>query len=402
MARILSFVMCQEVKHKESYLFLLPWSLESVGGVNQVVENLFRQMKLDGKYDPMIMVNSWDDVKIRTKKINGTDHSFFRLRSPWNSSRKLFNFLAFCVETIGRTWKFSKFIKSNKIVVINVHYCSLFALSISLMKWVKIFKGKLVLSFHGADLMAAKESHGVKKMLWKILVSSADKIITCSESLRGELVKFEEACAGKTITVHNGVDTSKFCSYEGFQTDSQLVNKRFILNVATLEHKKGQDVLLRAFKIVVEKFEDVFLVIVGRPGGAEGQIRRLIKSFGLSQRVRLYEGLPHEEVSTLMKKATIFVLPSRYEPFGIVTLEAGAFGVPVIASNVGGIREVLTHDKTGRLCEPDDVDALALELCHLLNNPEERNRLGENLRKHVIENFSWNRSYQKYLDCIGL
>ena len=126
-------------------------------------------------------------------------------------------------------------------------------------------------------------------------------------------------------------------------------------------------------------------------------IKQLIKALDLSHKVQLYEGLSHDQVLGIMERAMIFVLPSRREAFGIVILEAGAFGVPVIASNVGGIVEILTHNETGRLCDSEDVNAFAMEMSNLLKEKEERKRLGKNLKKHVIKNFSWNRTYQNYL-----
>lgn len=387
---------------KESYLFILPWSLKYVGGVNQVVENLFSQMKLDGKYTPIIMVNSWDDVKIRKEKINEIDHYFFRLRSPWNASKKMVNFTAFCMELLKTSWRFYKFINLHKITTINVHYCSLFALNISFIKFIRLFKGHLILSFHGKDLLFAKQSQDIEKLLWKILLRSAERIITCSESLKNELALFDKFSFHKIVSVHNGIDISFLAEVENRQIGSLLEKKRFILNVATLEYKKGQDILLKAFKKIENEFEDINLIIIGRSGGVEYQIQQLIESLNLSQKVIIYDGLAHKKVLEFMKQTLFFVLPSRYEPFGIVILEAGVFGKPVIASNLGGIPEILSHNVTGILFESEDINALAKEMRNLLNQAEERNRLGKNLREHVLKKFSWKRTYLKYLNAIRL
>ena len=394
--------MSENLKLKESYLFILPWSLSSLGGVNQVVENLYRQMKLNGKYDPIIMVNSWSDTKIRKENIIGIDHYFFRFRSPWNSLRKLYNIAALLLEGFGTVWRLNAFVKINKISVINIHYCSLFGLTISLMKLLRIFKGNFILSFHGKDLLSAKKSHGIERFLWKIMFKSADLIVTCSDSLKTELYEFDKSIFGKIKTIHNGVTSIDLFDDEFNSNANELMGSKFILNVATLEHKKGQDVLLRAFKKIEHQFVDISLLLIGRPGGAEDEIKKLINSLGLSKRVYLYEGLAHAEVLAFIKKSMVFVLPSRYEPFGIVVLEAGAFAVPVIASNVGGVREILSHDVTGILCEPEDINVLADELKKLLEKPEERNRLGHNLRNHVLDKFSWEKTCEKYLESFRL
>lgn len=389
-------------KLKKGYLFILPWTLVSLGGVNQVVKNLFFQMKLDGKYNPIVVVNSWNDTKIRKENIEGIDHYFFQLRSPWAPSKKIVNFIMFFLNIFRTIYHFYYFIKLNKISTINVHYCSLFVLNINILKLLKIYRGKIVLSFHGKDLLDAKESQGFENILWKMALYCADTIVVCSDFLKNELNNFDNSLSNKIITIHNGIDISLFSDTVDRDIDSKLKGKKFILNVATLEHKKGQDVLLKAFQGLTQDYIDIFLVIIGRPGGAENQIKKLINLFGLSDRVCLYEGLSHNQVLGFMKRATIFVLPSRYEPFGIVILEAGVFAVPVIASNIGGIREILTHNTTGKLFDPEDVDSLTKEMSSLLIELEERNRLGKNLREHVLKNFSWKKTYQKYLDGINL
>lgn len=386
--------------YKKSYLFLLPWSLNALGGVNTVVENLFLKMKLDGKYEPIIMVNSWDDLKIRQECINGIDHIFFRLRSPWSSTNNLRNFMVFCFEFVKKSWILIKFLRNRKVAVINVHYCSLYALNIVLLKYFGFYNGLFVLSFHGKDLLNAKFSKGLEIVLWKYILNNADKIVTCSQFLKDELSEFLEISSDKIVVIHNGIDMS---TIEKLSTNSSCLcvnENKYILNVATIEHIKAQDVLLKAFIEISEDFPDVSLVIIGRCGGAEQNLKQLIETYGLSQRVRLFGGLSHNQVLAFMERAVIFVLPSRFEAFGIVILEAGAFGVPVIASNVGGIREILTQNETGRLCEPEDIVTLASDLRLLLLDAEERRRLGGNLKKHVINNFSWEKTYKKYCDIV--
>lgn len=367
-----------------------------------MVENLMNQMERHDDYIPLLMVNSWEDTKIRKQKINDHIHHFVRLRSVWNRRRPLRNLLAFFLFLPVELCSLRRFVKDNRIAVINVHYCGLYALNVSILKTLRLFGGRLILSFHGKDVLAARQAQGLEKRLWKILLRSADTIVTCSESLKNDVGVLENQCLGRIVAVHNGIDIS-FLERERdriFRPDDVLDGHKIVLNVGTYEHKKGQDILIHAFAQEAEKFPDVHLVMIGRRGEALEELRELIHFFGLERRVSLYEDLPHEKMAALYKGATVFALPSRFEPFGIVILEAGAFGVPVVATNVGGVREILTHDETGRLCEPEDSECFARELAYLLKHPEERERLANNLKKHVLENFSWERAYRKYVECV--
>ncbi|WP_289022056.1 glycosyltransferase family 4 protein [Desulfobacter postgatei] len=386
-------------KNNASYLFILPWTLEAVGGINQVVENLISHMKTDGKFNPMLMVMSWKDKKIRKENIKNFDHYFFRLENPWTYHKNIFKFPLFLFRFVTAMRHLIKFIKKNNIKVINFHYCSLTALNIVFLKKLGRYKGKLILSFHGIDAVSVQKSCGVEKLLWEILIQSSDHIVTCSNFLKDYLISFDQRCQKKIVVVHNGIDVPAFISnYDKiYPLDSGLNKQKIILNIGTIDKIKGQDLLILAFSKIVEDYQGLSLVLVGRPAKALDKIKALITSLQLQDHVWLYEGLSHDKVAVLMKNAEIFVLPSRYEAFGIVILEAGAFGVPVIASNVGGIREIITHNQTGRLFEAEDINGLEKELRFLLKFPEQRKLLGKNLNAHVIKNFSWKTSYQKYL-----
>lgn len=383
---------------KPGYLLVLPWSLDSLGGVSQVVENLIIQIERYNVYTPILMVNSWEDRIIRKAKIQNREHYLFRLRSIYNNKRPIKNLFAFFLFFFSEFYNLHRFLKAQQVSVVNVHYGGLSALNFSILKILGLYKGKLLVSFHGKIPFTSSANGPVAKQLWKLLLRTSNRAITCSEALKQDVATIDNQSVGKIIVIHNGINT-EFLDQErdrNYHLDKGLEGRKFVLNVATFEPHKGQDILLKAFAKIESLFPEVDLVMVGRPEEALQGLKSLVQDLGLERRVWLYDGLPHSQMAAFYEKATIFALPSRYEPFGIVILEAGLFGVPVVATRVGGISEILDHDQTGRLCTPGDPEILAKELKLLLENSDERDRLGRNLQKHVIENFTWEKAYLKY------
>ncbi len=134
----------------------------------------------------------------------------------------------------------------------------------------KVFKNiqrVFVLSFHGKDLLDAIPSRGIERILWNFLLRQSDKIVTCSEFLKKDLILFNNLCESKAVAIHNGIDPVLFKETVHRHLGFDIIDRKFILNVATLEHKKGQDILLKAFAEVEADFPDVSLVLIGRPGG---------------------------------------------------------------------------------------------------------------------------------------
>ena len=99
---------------KPRYLFLLPWTLGSCGGVSQVVENLIKQMETHGEYVPLLMVNSWPDKRIRKQTIEDCIHYCYRLRSVWNDEKLFRNIAAYFISLPVELFFFYKFVKSQK------------------------------------------------------------------------------------------------------------------------------------------------------------------------------------------------------------------------------------------------------------------------------------------------
>ena len=176
----------------------------------------------------------------------------------------------------------------------------------------------------------------------------------------------------------------------------------YVFCAATFETKKGQDVLIAAFARVAADFPALHLVLAGRSDGTLPGLRAQAAREGLTGRVHFHADVPHARVGTLFARARLFCLPSRDEPFGIVLLEAGACRLPVVASRVGGVPEVITDGEHGLLVPPDDPAALAHALKTLLADPQMGGRLAAALHERVRTRFSWRRAVDEYLRLAGL
>jgi glycosyltransferase involved in cell wall biosynthesis len=168
-----------------------------------------------------------------------------------------------------------------------------------------------------------------------------------------------------------------------------------ILYVGRLERTKGIDFLIRAMKLLDR---ECHLDIIG-VGRMRKKLEQLAHNLQLSNRVRFLGWIPNVELREYYKKAQVFVLPSVWpEPLGIVILEAMANSVPVVASGVGGIKEMVKEGETGFLVKPKDVRELAHKIKNLLDNSELRKKFGENGKRFVQETVNKERHLKILLE----
>jgi len=194
----------------------------------------------------------------------------------------------------------------------------------------------------------------------------------------------------KVRTIYNGIDVSRFQSRSPRRTKAGSI----LLSVVNLVPWKGMQVLLRALPAVRDP--TVRLMIAG-DGPEEKVLRELSRSLGLESRVS-FLGL-RDDVPELLNRADVVVHPAIYgEPFGLAIAEAMAAGRPVIASRVGGIPELIQHERTGLLVTPGDVEALARAIDTLNENPEYRLQLAAAARRALIEQFGVERCAREHLD----
>ena len=166
----------------------------------------------------------------------------------------------------------------------------------------------------------------------------------------------------------------------------------FVLFVGRLASNKGLPALVQAFADLHRHDPTATLVLVGADGGEHAAVDRRVRELGLSDRVRVTGFLADESLLAAgFREARLFALPSQYEAFGLVLLEALAQGTPVIASRVGGIPEFIEDGKAGRLIPPEDAGALALAFRELWDDEATRRRWGAYGRDTVVPRYQWDR-----------
>ncbi|KKU14153.1 MAG: Glycosyl transferase group 1, partial [Candidatus Magasanikbacteria bacterium GW2011_GWC2_45_8] len=161
--------------------------------------------------------------------------------------------------------------------------------------------------------------------------------------------------------------------------------------VARLEPQKGHDTLLRALALLDDMAWE--LVLAG-DGSLKEYVIDLARVLNIRERVN-YLGA-RRDIPAILQDTDIFVLPSLWEGLGIVILEAGASAVPVVASNVGGIPEMVVDQETGLLVPPGDVEALSHALRALLQDSVRAREMGTAARARVEQNFALPQTIEKY------
>lgn len=382
-------------------LFVIPWDVEALGGVNQVVVNLIRQTRRSDSFKGVLVENLWKNRQPSAVASSGVPIVRMRLLSPCSSSHPLRAALRFLGELPASLYRLRRTLRKNRVAMVNVHYPSPAALHFYILRMLRLYRGKIVLSVHGQDVAGAARSKGFSRACWRSLFRLADRIVACSGALAGEVVAFDAELSGRVVVIHNGVDEQVMKdSRDASFVLPELDDTPYILNIATFEQKKGQDVLVDAFRRLASEFPQHRLVLVGRSGETVDGLKRQISQYGLDDKVYVYEDVPHKHVAAFLENASLFCLPSRIEPFGIVLLEAGLFNIPIVATRVGGVPEIIEDGLHGRLVEAEDSEALAASMHASLSDPETSARYADTFRRRVVEEFTWDKAFSRYVALI--
>jgi len=215
-------------------------------------------------------------------------------------------------------------------------------------------------------------------------------VLAVSESTRADLVELGFD-ARRISVVRNGVDLPAVLPAVARDSAS-------ILYMGRLKRYKGVDVLIQALPSVLRFAPEAKLHIVGQ-GPDRPRLERLAWSLGLAERVRFHGYLPNAERDMLAARATVAVAPSSFEGYGITCVEAGARGLPVVASRVRGLWDSVLDEQTGLLVPHGDPGALAGAVVRFLADPELCSRMGEAGRAWAAVH-SWDDSARRFADVL--
>lgn len=233
----------------------------------------------------------------------------------------------------------------------------------------------------------------VKKLYKKWAIRLADQIITVSDANRKLMLELYPFVKEKITTVHNGIslkinpisnEQKKRIKKDIFKASD---HNQILLAVATLHPRKGLKYLIKAFQKIHNKKPSTRLIIAGE-GPERVILEKLISNLGLVNKVMLLG--QRDDINKLMQSADLFILPSLKEAFGLVIIEAFATGLPVIATEVGGIPEIIINQKNGLLIKPANRFAIEKAIEKLLRHPQLAQTLAKNA-KITLKEFSANK-----------
>lgn len=285
-------------------------------------------------------------------------------------------------------YKLHKFLKSVRPEIIHTHIYRADILT-------RIFappNTKIITTLHNTEpWWSCSSTHFKIKTFVETKLAKYRKVdfIAVSESVAERAVEVFRLHPDRIQIVYNGIDLAQF------PIRDIDFPKRFlkIIQVGRMEPQKGHDVSLSAFKLLLSEIPDATLLFVG-DGPLRKQLEMKAEEIGILGKVKFLG--TRDDVPKILKEASLFWMPSRFEGFGIALLEAMASQLPTVSTNVGGLSKIVVNGVTGFLIPPDDPVALSQASIKILKSPSLAKSMGAAGRRRVEELFSLDRTTMEY------
>ena len=278
-----------------------------------------------------------------------------------------------------------KIISKEKPDLINAHYAS----GYGTLGRLSGFNKKL-LNVWGSDVYDFPNESKLKKRIIEKNLKNYTAIASTSYCMAEETKKYLKNKSKEIFITPFGVDTEKFKNLNIEKKENEIT----IGIVKTLTEKYGIEYLIKAIKeleniLDIENYKKIRLLIYGK-GELKNKLEDLTKELQIEDKVIFKGYISNEDIPKVLNEMDIFVVPSINESFGVAAVEAMACEIPVIASSVGGLKEVIIDKETGYLVPKKDYKEIAKYLKKLILDKNLRIYLGKNGRKRVLENYDWN------------
>ena len=265
-----------------------------------------------------------------------------------------------------------------------------------------VFRKPLFATMHSTEIGRRNGIHfDYERMIHETeawLTYEAWKVICCSDYMISHVRWTFGLPEDKLVMIPNGVNTDVYAATEKsdltrFRAKFALPEEKIVLFVGRLVYEKGVHVFVNAIPKILEKVNAKF-VIVGN-GYMKEQLSGLVKNMGTAHKVLFTGFVDDDTLRKLQKCANVSVVPSLFEPFGIVALEAMAAKSPVVVSDTGGLGEIVDHDVDGVKVYTNNPDSLAWGVIRVLTDDVTANRLRSNAYMKIQEKYNWNRIAQQ-------
>ena len=258
------------------------------------------------------------------------------------------------------------------------------------------WKLPLLVTIHGTErgrhqgYVTGYTSQQINQLEWQICYE-AWRVIVCSQFMREELQRYFNTPLDKIDVIFNGVNAQlgNDCTpaeLDALQTRYAPHGERLLFFVGRMVHEKGVHVLIRALPRILAVHPETRLLVAGKNGQ---KMWPLAYELGVEHAVDFLGFISDRERDCIYQIVDAAVFPSLYEPFGIVALEAMSCGCNVIASHVGGLREVVEHLRNGLSVYPDDPLSVAWAVDQLFSNPEAAAQWRQRAQSETLPLFSW-------------
>lgn len=380
----------KEVERQSEHLRILQVNklyAPAIGGIERVVQQIAEG--LADKAEMSVLVCS-DDRQYKKERINGVQIT----RLP-----KMFQLGSLPVP-FGLNYTLRRMSKNQDVI----HLHMPFPLG-DVACLLSGYKGKIILWWH-SDVVRQKKMMRLYKPVMLRMLRRADAIVVATQGhIEGSayLRPFQEKCVIIPFGVDEKVEQAADAYLGQAETEPRKENKSVkFLFVGRLVYYKGCDVLLKAFS----KVQGAELVLVGN-GTLEAECRQLVQDCGMEERVHFCGSISEQELYQKYAECDVFVLPSvvRSEAFGLVQIEAMAFGKPVINTRLpSGVSYVSLHGETGLTIEPGNVTQLTEAMQWMVNHEKERLQMGKKARERMKAEYRMekmiNRVFALYKECI--
>ncbi len=366
--------------------------LPHVGGIEKVVNEQSKRL-LQRNFEPMVVTN-----RIGTPKHYVVDGVSVECYESLNTGFRLG--IPYSIPTVSSFGTFLKAVKSSKIIHAHGHP---YLTSLIAGKLAKRYNKPFVLTQHNTFIKYDNAFDKIERLndlaVGKETLKEADKIITVSNATKDYVLSLG-ANPNKIKVMYNGVDLQRFRPLAGKREEMRRKlgipqNATVALTVRRLVYKNGIDTLIECANIAVKKNSKIIFLSVGK-GPDLDSVQMRAQELGIENNFKLTGFVADVDLPLYYNAADFFVLPSKSgEGLPLVALEAMACGLPVIATNVGGISEILM-DKWGKLVPPNQPELLAKAVLEFAGTDFSSRKI--ELRSVMEEKFSWDNNVERLIE----